>query len=133
VATDNRGLATTSSAVSITVNSPNVPPSVALTAPANGAVFTAPSSFQLAAAASDSDGTVTKVEFFQDTTKLGEIAFLVLVHRLAHELPRPRGAGHERGGHDQRERSDRQHAEHRARHERVVHPDHEQEHHAALR
>jgi len=47
-------------------------PTVLLTQPANGATFTAPASVNLAATASDSDGTVTKVEFFNGGTKLGE-------------------------------------------------------------
>ncbi len=68
-ATDNAGATTTSSAVNITVNQP---PAVTLTSPANNAVFTAPASVSLNASASDSDGTVSKVEFFQGTTKLGE-------------------------------------------------------------
>jgi hypothetical protein len=51
---------------------PNQPPTVTLTQPPNGATFTAPATVSLAATASDSDGTVTKVEFFNGTTKLGE-------------------------------------------------------------
>ena len=47
-------------------------PGVTLTQPANGATFAAPATVNLAATASDSDGTVTKVEFFNGTTKLGE-------------------------------------------------------------
>ena len=50
----------------------NVAPSAALTQPANGATFTAPAAVSLAATASDSDGTVTKVEFFNGSAKLGE-------------------------------------------------------------
>jgi len=49
---------------------PNVPPAVALTSPVHGAVFTAPASIALAANASDSDGTVSKVEFFNGSTRL---------------------------------------------------------------
>ena len=52
-------------------SSGNFAPSVAMTNPANGSVLTAPASFTLAAAASDSDGTVTQVQFFQATTSLG--------------------------------------------------------------
>ncbi|MBM4148578.1 MAG: hypothetical protein FJ224_05995 [Lentisphaerae bacterium] len=52
--------------------STNVPPSCALTAPTNGASFTAPASITLTADASDTDGTVTKVEFFNGATLLGE-------------------------------------------------------------
>jgi hypothetical protein len=51
---------------------PNQPPSVTLTQPPNGATFTAPATVSLAATASDTDGTVTKVEFFNGTAKLGE-------------------------------------------------------------
>ena len=42
-----------------------------LTAPANGATFTAPASVTLSASASDSDGTVSKVEFYNGTMLLG--------------------------------------------------------------
>jgi hypothetical protein len=55
----------------VTVKS-NVAPSAALTQPAGGATFTAPATVSLAATASDSDGTVTKVEFFNGAAKLGE-------------------------------------------------------------
>jgi hypothetical protein len=47
-------------------------PTVAVTQPADGASFTAPATVSLSATASDSDGTVTKVEFFNGVTKLGE-------------------------------------------------------------
>jgi hypothetical protein len=47
-------------------------PSVALTQPASGATFTAPATVALAATATDSDGTVAKVEFFNGATKVGE-------------------------------------------------------------
>ena len=50
----------------------NSRPTVTLTQPSNGATFTAPATVNLAASASDADGTVTKVEFFNGTTKLGE-------------------------------------------------------------
>ena len=48
------------------------PPAVTLTQPANGATFAAPATVGLAATASDADGTVTKVEFFNGAAKLGE-------------------------------------------------------------
>jgi len=73
-ATDNGGLAADSTAITITVTTPNVPPTVTLTAPAVGASFIAPATINLAAAATDSDGTVAKVEFFNGDTKLGEDA-----------------------------------------------------------
>ena len=45
-----------------------VPPTVNLIAPVNGATFTAPASITLTATATDSDGTISKVEFFNGTT-----------------------------------------------------------------
>ncbi|WP_415830622.1 Ig-like domain-containing protein, partial [Gillisia limnaea] len=50
----------------------NVAPEVAITAPLNNASFTSPASINITATASDSDGTVSKVEFFNGTIKLGE-------------------------------------------------------------
>ena len=50
----------------------NTPPTVNLTRPAFNASFTAPANIVLEATATDIDGTVSKVEFFQGTTKLGE-------------------------------------------------------------
>jgi Bacterial Ig domain/Domain of unknown function (DUF1929) len=47
-------------------------PSVSLTSPANNARFTSPAKVSLAATASDPDGTVIRVEFFNGTTKVGE-------------------------------------------------------------
>lgn len=49
----------------------NQPPSVALTAPAQGASFTAGTAITLTATAADSDGQVVSVEFFAGTTSLG--------------------------------------------------------------
>ncbi len=48
------------------------PPAVTLTQPADGAAFTAPAAIHLAATASDADGTLAKVQFFNGTTLLGE-------------------------------------------------------------
>jgi hypothetical protein len=71
-ATDNQGAQTTTGGVSVSVTSTtNPPPSVSITAPANGATYTAPASITINANASD-NGSVTKVEFFQGSTKLGE-------------------------------------------------------------
>ncbi|MGN6419452.1 MAG: discoidin domain-containing protein, partial [Pseudobacter sp.] len=50
----------------------NSSPSVSITSPANGAVFTAPASVTINATAADADGNVTLVEFFNGSTKLGE-------------------------------------------------------------
>jgi Zn-dependent metalloprotease len=52
--------------------STNALPAVALTSPANGAVFTPSASITLTATASDADGTVSKVEFFEGSDIIGE-------------------------------------------------------------
>jgi phosphatidylserine/phosphatidylglycerophosphate/cardiolipin synthase-like enzyme len=49
----------------------NVPPTVSLTSPAGGATFTAPASITLNASASDSDGSITKVDFYAGNVLLG--------------------------------------------------------------
>jgi regulation of enolase protein 1 (concanavalin A-like superfamily) len=49
----------------------NTAPTVALTAPASGATYSAPASVALAATASDADGSVAKVEFYSGATLLG--------------------------------------------------------------
>ena len=50
---------------------PNVPPSVALNSPTAGSTFTAPAEIGLVASATDSDGTVNKVDFYAGATLLG--------------------------------------------------------------
>lgn len=50
----------------------NLKPSVNLTSPETGSSFEEQSSIRLKADASDLDGSIVKVEFFQGTTKLGE-------------------------------------------------------------
>jgi hypothetical protein len=49
----------------------NNPPTVSITSPANGATFTAPANITINASASDTDGTITQVQFYQGTTLLG--------------------------------------------------------------
>ena len=50
---------------------PNNPPSVSITAPANGSSFTEGNIISLSANASDTDGSVTAVEFFVDGVSAG--------------------------------------------------------------
>ena len=69
VATGDGGAKTTNS-VNITVNAANSPPSVTVTNPANGAVLNAPATFILGATASDTDGTLTNVQFLIGTAPL---------------------------------------------------------------
>ena len=71
VAIDNSGSTTTSSAVNISVTLANNPPQVTLTAPASGLSFPAGSNINLAAEASDVDGTITKVDFFAGAVLIG--------------------------------------------------------------
>ena len=52
----------------------NIPPSVGIASPSNNGSFAAGANITLTANASDSDGTVLKVEFFQGSVKLGEAA-----------------------------------------------------------
>ncbi len=72
-ATDNSGATTTSSTVNITVNPPNQLPTVSLSSPSSGQVFSAPANITLSANANDPDGIVTKVQFFRGgSTLIGE-------------------------------------------------------------
>jgi endoglucanase len=49
----------------------NNPPTVSIISPENGATFTAPANITIDATASDIDGTVSKVDFYQGSTLLG--------------------------------------------------------------
>lgn len=53
---------------------PNAPPSVAITQPSNGASFQAPASITIGASASDSDGSVSRVDFYAGGTLLASDA-----------------------------------------------------------
>jgi hypothetical protein len=56
----------------VLVEATNSPPSVSLVTPADGSAFLLPTNIVLEAAASDSDGGITKVQFFADGLFLGE-------------------------------------------------------------
>ena len=47
-------------------------PVISITSPVNGNTFTAPANITINATATDADGAIAKVEFFNGTTKLGE-------------------------------------------------------------
>ncbi|MBB5034020.1 hypothetical protein HNQ65_003611 [Prosthecobacter vanneervenii] len=70
VATDNSGGSTLSAPVVISVN--NTPPTVALTEPDPGEIFDSPASIYMTADAADTDGTVARVEYYANGTKVGE-------------------------------------------------------------
>jgi hypothetical protein len=46
---------------------------VSLTAPSNKAAYSAPATITMTATASDPDGTISRVEFYQGANKLGEV------------------------------------------------------------
>jgi hypothetical protein len=48
----------------------NAPPKITLTAPASGSTYVAPATLTLTASASDADGTITRVEFFRNTSSM---------------------------------------------------------------
>jgi hypothetical protein len=50
----------------------DIPPTVSISTPTNGSSFVAPANITIVAAASDSDGTITNLELFNRTTKLGQ-------------------------------------------------------------
>jgi hypothetical protein len=52
----------------------NQPPIISISSPVKSTGFTTPATITIDASASDPDGTVTKVEFYNGTTKLGERA-----------------------------------------------------------
>ncbi len=69
---DDKGAITTSAAITIVVNTPmNQSPLVSIALPVDNAVFIAPADININASASDSDGTITKVEFYSGTKLLG--------------------------------------------------------------
>jgi hypothetical protein len=70
MATDNQG-ASGSTTVMIQVVGANSLPTVSMTAPANGQTLTAPANITLAASASDTDGTISQLEFLQGAAVLG--------------------------------------------------------------
>src|SRR5258708_12917399 len=55
------------------VHTADLPPSITLTSPVQGMVYAAPATISLTAAASDSDGNISKVEFFQGASLLGAV------------------------------------------------------------
>ncbi|MES2284141.1 MAG: Ig-like domain-containing protein [Bacteroidota bacterium] len=70
-ATDSINNSVFSLPVNIIINKPN-PPSVNITSPVIGTRFSNPANISINANALSSGGSITKVEFFQDTIKIGE-------------------------------------------------------------
>jgi uncharacterized repeat protein (TIGR02059 family) len=74
IATDERNGKTVSAAIAISVADPidtvNQPPVVNISSPSKGNQYDTPASIEIEVAASDPDGTVTKVELYNGSTKL---------------------------------------------------------------
>jgi len=71
-ATDNSNGVTTSTVVNVVVNPPaNVPPVVSITAPTTNSSYTAPATINFTVDATDGDGNITKVEFYNGATLIG--------------------------------------------------------------
>jgi hypothetical protein len=68
---DNSGASMISAGVNISIGSGNRPPTVSLTAPAEGATFAAGATITLTANASDPDGSIAWVEFYAGSTLIG--------------------------------------------------------------
>lgn len=65
----------------------NKPPTITITAPANGTIYPAPTGLTVIAAASDADGTVVRVEFYANSTPLGRVTaapYSITVPSLPH-------------------------------------------------
>ncbi|MDT8402402.1 MAG: Ig-like domain-containing protein [Bacteroidales bacterium] len=78
IAIDDRNASTTSQPVNIVVNSTNPdppansPPSVTLYSPTKNSEYIAPASITIEALASDSDGTISNVEFYNENSMIGQ-------------------------------------------------------------
>lgn len=68
--TDNKGGVTVSAPADVTVTA-NAAPTASLTGPADNATFVVQASIPLTAAATDSDGTIGRVDFYSDGVLLG--------------------------------------------------------------
>ena len=73
VTSHNTATATTARVDNLTITAPsgNRPPVATLTSPGSGATFSAPGTINMAATASDPEGQLTRVEFYNGTTLLG--------------------------------------------------------------
>lgn len=90
VATDNLNSTKSSSLVSVTVEKPspgNKPPVIKITNPVSGKLFVAPVKININVVASDSDGTITKVEYFNGLNKIGESS--VAPYSISYEITTP--------------------------------------------
>ncbi|MEW5977242.1 MAG: DNRLRE domain-containing protein [Acidobacteriota bacterium] len=71
VASDDGGSTMAAQPVAVAVAPPNVPPTATLTSPITGSTYSDGSSVALTATASDLDGSISRVEFFDGSTLIG--------------------------------------------------------------
>ena len=71
-ATDNKNATTVSNKVNISVNAANAVPTVAITSPSNHSIFPTGTVVTFVVSASDGNGSITKVEFYNGAVKIGE-------------------------------------------------------------
>jgi len=72
-ATDNKGVVTNSNIMQIRVAGTNSFPTISITSPTNSQLFSGtPANINLTVNAADSDGSVSLVEYYNGTTKIGE-------------------------------------------------------------
>ncbi len=69
-AADDKGAVTTSAAVVISVSADNAAPAIRITSPGNGSTFAARATINMIAVASDADGTISRVQFYNGTKLL---------------------------------------------------------------
>ncbi len=70
-ATDNLGATGVSTLVVVTMGSGNINPTINITSPVNSTNFTSPALIIMNATASDTNGSITKVDFYNGSTLLG--------------------------------------------------------------
>lgn len=71
VTSHNDGTLCAASFSNVSISGGNTPPTVSITSPSAGASFTAPATIAINASASDSDGTITQVAFYQNGNLIG--------------------------------------------------------------
>jgi len=74
VAFDATSVSGSSAPIGVTVQAANLPPTVGITSPANGAVIAAPGAVTITANASDPEGALTRVDFYVDGALAGSDA-----------------------------------------------------------
>ena len=85
-ATDNQGTPTTSAVVQVSVLA-NSAPAVHITSPANNAVYYAPATINLRASATDADGYISDVKFYNGTTLLKTEYYYPYTYTWSNVLP----------------------------------------------